>query len=283
MKNVLIIHDISCYGKCSTTVALPIISSMELAGTILPTSLLSTHTGPEFENFTFLDLTDEMPKIVDHWKAYDLRFEAIYIGYLGSIKQIKFLEKEIPNLLKEGGQVILDPVMADGGNFYYGFDQAYADEMRQLAKLADVLLPNYTEAAKMYQLDYKDGKWNQADIDQVRDLVAEETPASLVLTGAGFDGEKTGAFYYDVKDQSQGLIQADYIGGAYHGTGDIFGSILTGALVNGSSLVEAVQLAVESVPKVIERSIALENTMQEGLAFEEILGDLSQYVRDLKN
>ncbi|MGX7092920.1 pyridoxamine kinase [Hutsoniella sourekii] len=283
MKNVLIIHDISGYGKCSTTVALPIISSMELAGTILPTSLLSTHTGPEFEGFTFLDLTDEMGKIIHHWKEYQLRFDAIYIGYLGSIQQIQLLEREIPNLIKEDGQVILDPVMADGGNFYHGFDQSYADEMRQLAKLADVLLPNITEASKIYGLDYKEGQWEQNDIQNLVNLVQEETQADLVLTGAGFDGVKTGA-YYQAHSQSTGqLIQADYIGGAYHGTGDIFASIVTGALVNGDSLHQAVQLAVDTVPRIIEKTLELGNSMQEGLAFENLLCDLGLYVRQLKN
>ena len=112
MKNILIIHDTSSFGKCSTTVALPILSSMHLQGTILPTALLSTHTGPGFEGFTFLDLTDEMEKIVDHWHSFGLKFDAAYVGYLGSVRQIKFLEEELPKLLKDDAKFYLDPVMA---------------------------------------------------------------------------------------------------------------------------------------------------------------------------
>lgn len=282
MKNILIIHDISCYGKCSTTVALPLISSMELTGTLLPTSLLSTHTGPGFEDFTFLDLSDEMPKITNHWKNLDLKFDGVYIGYLGSIKQIKFLEKEIPNLLKEDGKVYLDPVMGDDGKFYYGFDEAYAKEMLNLVKLADVVMPNHTEASFMYDIDYADGEWND---DQVAELVAkvrQTSDASIVLTGAEFDDNYTGAYFNDAITGENNTVRAPFIGGSFHGTGDMFGSILTGSLANGVSLAGATQLAVEMVPKAIERSLDNPNVMQDGLNFEEILGDLSQYVRQIK-
>lgn len=283
MKNVLIVHDISCYGKCSTTVALPIISSMELSGTLLPTSLLSTHTGPGFEEFTFLDLTAEMAKIVDHWKRLDLKFDGIYIGYLGSVKQIRFLVEQIPQILKVDGQVFLDPVMGDGGNFYYGFDENYAKEMLKLIELANVIMPNHTEASYLYDLAYADGKWTQDQVNAFVAKVRAHSNASIVLTGAGFDGERTGAYFNDVKTGKAALIQSKFIGGSFHGTGDIFGSILTGALMNNVSLADATKLAVVSVPKAIGTSINNPNMQQDGLEFEEILGDLTNYIRANKN
>lgn len=282
MKNVLIVHDISCYGKCSTTVALPIISSMELTGTLLPTSLLSTHTGPGFEQFTFLDLTEEMGKIVSHWKDLGLKFDGIYIGYLGAVSQIHFLVEQIPQLLKADGRVFLDPVMGDAGNFYYGFDKSYAKEMLKLVELADVIMPNHTEASYMYDLDYAEGKWTHDQVNAFVAKVRAHSNASIVLTGAGFDGERTGAYFNDVHTGEAALIQAKFIGGAFHGTGDIFGSILTGALVNGGTLGEAAKLAVVSVPKVIEASLSNPNMVQDGLDFEGILGDLTNYVRAAK-
>lgn len=283
MKNVLIIHDISGFGKCSTTVALPILSSMQLTGTLLPTSLLSTHTGPSFEGFTFLDLKDEMPKITAHWKSFSLKFDAVYIGYLGHIEQIEFLYHELPELVKPAGKIYLDPVMADNGSFYYGFDQDYAQAMRKLCRIADVIMPNQTEASFMYQLDYVEGIWDKTKIETLKAKIAEESDASVILTGAGFDDDgHTGAYFYDRSDQSEGLIQSEFVGGAFHGTGDIFGSIFVGAAENGASLQAATQLAVEMLPKIIARSLSDENMEQNGLQFEYFLGELFQSVEKLK-
>lgn len=283
MKNVLIIHDASSFGKCSTTVALPILSGMELQGTILPTALLSTHTGPEFEGFTILDLTDEMEKIVNHWHSFGLQFDAAYVGYLGSVRQIKFLEKELPKLLKEDAKLYLDPVMADNGEFYYGFDQDYAKEMLKLCEMADIIMPNQTEASFMYDLDYVEGVWPQERIDAFLRKVRQHTNASVILTGAGYDGEnQTGAYYFDAETGEQGLATGPFIGGKFHGTGDIFGSIFVGAVANGASIKDATQLAVDYIPRIIEKSLDDPDVMKNGLQFELFLGDLSNFVRKLK-
>lgn len=283
MKNVLIIHDASSFGKCSTTVALPILSGMELQGTILPTALLSTHTGPEFEGFTILDLTDEMEKIVNHWHSFGLQFDAAYVGYLGSVRQIKFLEKELPKLLKEDAKLYLDPVMADNGEFYYGFDQDYAKEMLKLCEMADIIMPNQTEASFMYDLDYVEGVWPQEKIDEFLRTVRQHTNASVILTGAGYDGEnQTGAYYFDAKTGEQGLATGPFIGGKFHGTGDIFGSIFVGAVANGASIKDATQLAVDYIPRIIEKSLDDPDVMKNGLQFELFIGDLANFVRKLK-
>ena len=283
MKNILIIHDASSFGKCSTTVALPILSSMHLQGTILPTALLSTHTGPGFEGFTFLDLTDEMEKIVDHWHSFGLKFDAAYVGYLGSVRQIKFLEKELPKLLKDDAKFYLDPVMADNGSFYYGFDEEYAKEMLNLCAMADVIMPNQTEASFLYGVEYTEGIWPQEKIDEFLTLVRKQTNASVILTGAGYDGEsQTGAYYLDVETGEKGLATGPFIGGKFHGTGDIFGSIFVGALANGASVKVASQLAVDYIPKIIEKSLDDPDVMMNGLQFALFLGDLSHFVSKLK-
>ncbi|MDK6805213.1 pyridoxamine kinase [Aerococcus sp. UMB7834] len=283
MKKVLIVHDISCYGKCSTTVALPILSSMELTGTILPTALLSTHTGPGFENYTYLDLSQEMPKIVKNWQTYGLKFDAVYVGYLGNIQQIDFLLETLPDLLTEGGKFYLDPVMADDGAFYPGFDQAYADKMRSLCDIADLIMPNQTEASLIYGLPYQEGLVEDELFQQFVHACNQVKKTSLVLTGAGYDGEgQTGAHYYDADKDEEGLKQSDFIGRKLHGTGDIFGSILVGALVNGFSLADASALAVSKVSQALARSIDEPDVDREGLAFETLLGDLSAMVRQEK-
>ncbi|MDO4670556.1 MAG: pyridoxamine kinase [Aerococcus sp.] len=281
MKKVLIVHDISCYGKCSTTVALPIISSMELSGILLPTALLSTHTAG-FKNYTVLDLSDEMPKIVNHWQSFGMKFDAIYVGYLGSAKQIHYLKETIPDLLTEDGKFYLDPVMADNGTFYPAFDESYAKEMRALCDMADVIMPNQTEAAFIYGLPYQEGI---AGLKQVDDLVrvAKAQKQSLILTGAGLDDEgHTGAYYYDHLTDESGLIQDRLVGGGFHGTGDIFGSIAVGAHVNGASLKAATELAVRTLPNMIDSSLSNPNVLMDGIDFETSLGDLSTFVRQLK-
>ncbi|MDO4680068.1 MAG: pyridoxamine kinase [Aerococcus sp.] len=281
MKKVLIVHDISCYGKCSTTVALPIISSMELAGVLLPTALLSTHTAG-FKNYTCLDLSKEMPKIVEHWHSFNLKFDAIYVGYLGGIDQIHYLKETIPTLLSREGKFYLDPVMADNGEFYPAFNEDYAKEMRALCDMADVIMPNQTEASFIYDLPYQEGI---GGLDVVDTLIqeAKSHQQSLILTGAGYDDQgQTGAYYYDNESEEQGLLQDRFVGGRFHGTGDIFGSIVVGVHVNGASLKDATQLAVKTLPEMIEHSQMNENVMMDGLDFEKSLGDLSMFVRQLK-
>lgn len=279
MKRVLIVHDISCFGKCSSTVALPILSSMQLTGTLLPSALLSTHTGPIFEGFTFLDLSNEMEKIVSHWKQLNLQFDAIYVGYLGNVQQIHFLIDVIPSLLKTNGKFYLDPVMGDNGKFYPGFDQNYADEMLNLCALADVVMPNQTEASFVYHLPYKEGILTPTQLEQIIDKVNATKPTSFILTGAGFDGNgNTGAYWYDAEQEKGGLIQDDFVGGAFHGTGDIFGSIVVGALVNRFSCEEATALAVSTLPKILRASIEDPNVDYDGLHFESVLADLTEFV-----
>lgn len=280
MKNVLIVHDISCYGKNSTTAVLPIISAMQLVGTLLPTALLSTHTGPGFEDYTFLDLSSEMVKIVGHWQQMGLRFDSIYVGYLGSSEQIDFLQDVIPQLLTSNGQFFLDPVMADDGEFYANFDQSYAEKMRNLCQQADVLIPNQTEASFLYHEPYQEGLLPLAALSRLQQKINTPEPTSFVLTGAGYDGQGlTGAYYWDQTTQQGGLCQAPFVGGRFHGTGDIFASILVGLMTNGWPLAEATRQAVTWVSKILSLSIDNPKIVREGLQFERVLGDLAQLVR----
>lgn len=281
MKKVLIVHDISCFGKCSTTVAMPIISSMELSGVLLPTSLLSTHTSG-FEDYTFLNLNEEMKKIVEHWKSLDLKFDAAYVGYLGSIDQIEYLNEMIPELLTDDGKFYLDPVMADNGEFYPAFDEAYAKAMRTLCETADVIMPNQTEASFIYDIPYTEGEEGLEHVESLIEEINRKSKTSLILTGSGKDAnDQTGAFYYDAETSEQGVIKDRLVGGSFHGTGDIFGSIAVGAHVNGASLKEATEIAVKTLPQMIDDSLDNPNMMRDGLDFEKSLGDLSQFARNL--
>lgn len=244
---------------------------------------LSTHTAG-FEDYTFLNLNDEMKKIVAHWQSLDLKFDAAYVGYLGSIDQIEYLNKTIPQLLTEDGKFYLDPVMADNGEFYPAFDAEYAKAMRTLCETADVIMPNQTEASFIYGIPYTEGEAGLDNVDALIEEINQTSKTSLILTGSGKDdGGQTGAFYYDADTDARGVIKDRLVGGSFHGTGDIFGSIAVGAHVNGASLEDATALAVHTLPQMIENSLDNPNMMRDGLDFEKSLGDLSQFVRQLKH
>lgn len=284
MRNVLLVHDISCYGKCSSTVALPLLSMMGVSGTLLPTSLLSTHTGSGFEGFTFLDLSGEMKKIVAHWKRLGLQFDAAYVGYLGSSDQIDFLIQELPSLLKPGAKFYLDPVMADNGEFYTGFDAAYAQKMKSLAQLADVLLPNQTELSLLFDLPYQEGVAGLEDIQSAVDTLSHQSKSTaLIVTGAGYDGQgQIGAYVSDPSTHTEKLLQAPFIAGRFHGTGDIFASLVVGAMENGASLEESTKFAVDSLSQVVQTSIQKSKVNQEGMAFEAFGEKFATFARSCR-
>ena len=159
MKRIVSIQDISCFGKCSLTVALPIISAMGIEACPVPTAVLSTHTGG-FTGYTYRDLTNDIPSIADHWKSLDLKFDAVATGYLGSFEQIKIVSDFFDKFKTDDNLIIVDPVMGDKGHFYAGFTEDFALEMKKLCSKADVIVPNLTEAAQLLDEDYIDGGFN---------------------------------------------------------------------------------------------------------------------------
>ena len=154
MKRIVTIQDISCVGKCSLTVALPIISAMGIETAVIPTAVLSTHTA--FKNFTYRDLTGDLPKIAKHWKQEEFNFDGIYTGYLGSIEQIDILKEFFKQFKTPDNFIFIDPVMADNGKLYAGFDANFVKEMKKLCKMADIIVPNLTEASYMLEKEYKE-------------------------------------------------------------------------------------------------------------------------------
>ena len=217
-RKILTIQDISCVGQCSLTVALPILSAAGMETCILPSAVLSTHTAG-FSGYTVRDLTADIPGIAAHWKKENIRFDALYTGYLGSTEQIAYVRRIAAELLSEGGAVIVDPAMADNGKLYPAFDAAYVEAMKSLAFSADIILP--TCGAK-----------------------------TVVLTGVGFDAEHTGVIvreggetrYYEHRKIAKGC----------HGTGDVYAAAFVGALENGVGAYEAAVLAADYTVRCIE-------------------------------
>ena len=246
-SRVLTVQDISCVGQCSLTVALPIISACGHETCVLPSAVLSTHTGG-FTGYTFRDLTDDMPKILAHWQKESLDFDALYTGYLGSAKQISYVLDIYHSVLRKGGYFIVDPAMADNGKLYYGFDDAFVAEMRKLCHEAHIILPNITEACLLTGIEYRE-QYDRAYIDRLLQALAAICPGTIVLTGVSFHADKNGVCVY--RDGSFSHYEHERIAGGFHGTGDVYASAFTGALMGGKDVESASRIAADYTVRCI--------------------------------
>lgn len=249
-KRILTVQDISCVGQCSLTVALPIISACGIETAILPSAVLSTHTGG-FTGFTFCDLTEEMPKILAHWKKEGIMFDALYTGYLGSTRQIQYVLDIADSVLKEGAPLIVDPAMADNGNLYYGFDQEFVEAMKKLIARADVTLPNITEASFLTGIEYRES-YDEAYVDAMISGLTALGAKKVVMTGIGYSPEETGVTVY-ADGVTRHYSHVRYAKGS-HGTGDIYASAFTGALMRGKEIYDAAVIAADYTLSCIEET-----------------------------
>ncbi len=266
---VLTIQDISCFGQCSLTVALPVISACGAETCVLPSAVLSTHTCG-FSGYTFRDLTDDMPAIEKHWQKEKISFDAVYTGYLGSAKQIAYVESIARNCLEKDGLLIVDPAMADNGKLYPGFDAAFVAEMKKLAAKADYLLPNLTEACLLTDTDYKTD-YNQAYIEDVSEKLIALGAKTVVLTGVSYSAGKTGVVVFS--DGKYEYYEHEKIAEGCHGTGDIYASAFTGALLRGANAAKAAEIAANFVVECI-KATAGDHNHKYGAKFEKVLGKL---------
>ena len=265
MKRIVTIQDISCVGKCSLTVALPIISAMGIETAVIPTAVLSTHTA--YKNFTDRDLTGDLPKIAKHWKQEKFNFDGIYTGYLGSIEQIDILKEFFKQFKTPDNFMFIDPVMADNGKLYAGFDANFVKEMKKLCKMADIIVPNLTEASYMLEKEYKENYSEQ----EIKDILIELSnlgPKYVVLTGVSFKDNKLGVMSYNKKTNEFFTYFKEKIPAKYHGTGDIFASTLFGAITNNNTLEEGLKIAVDYVWETINDTYKTNKKDAYGVNFE---------------
>ena len=282
LKRVLAVHDVSCFGKCSLTVALPVISAAGIETTVLPTAVLSTHTGG-FEGFTYRDLTEDVMGIVEHWQTLDLHFDAIYSGFLGSFEQIDLVIELISRLKSDDTQVIVDPVMADHGELYGLFPEDFPQGMARLCAVADVIIPNTTEAALLLGRGWTPPPYEEVTVRSLcQDLCEELGAASVVLTGVSFDARHLGAASFEMGSGQFALAQEALVPEMYHGTGDVFGSVLVAALVRGATLAEATEAAVRFTVESIARSYEAGTDNRYGVDFESGLAGLRDLIEDTK-
>ncbi len=249
MTRILTVQDISCVGQCSITVALPIISAFGIETSILPSAVLSTHTGG-FKGFTFRDLSDDMPSIYNHWAKEGIDFDAIYTGYLGNAKQVDYILEITDKLLKKGGKLIVDPAMADYGKLYTGFDMSFVDEMKRLCDHADYILPNLSEATFMLHQPYVDHGYDEKYIEEVCKKLHRSGAKNVILTGVSFHPDQLGVAVYDGNKTEYYFTEREKRNS--HGTGDVYASAFTGALLSGKTAYKAAQIAADFTVKAIQ-------------------------------
>lgn len=241
-KRILTVQDISCVGQCSLTVALPILSACGIETAILPSAVLSTHTGG-FSGWTFRDLTDDIPGIVDHWEKEKIAFNAIYTGYLGSKRQIDMVKDMFARLCAPDCLKIVDPAMADNGKLYYGFDEDFAHHMGTLCGAADIVLPNITEACMMTDTPYVGEGYDESYVRGLMDKVLALGAKTVVITGVCYEPGKLGIAILKQGDKEISYYYHEKLAKSCHGTGDIFASAFTGAMVCGKTPLAAARVA----------------------------------------
>ncbi len=278
MKRIVTVQDISCFGKCSLTVALPVISAMGIETAVIPTAVLSTHTGG-FKGYTFRDLTGDIEGIAQHWKSIGLKFNAIYTGYLGSKEQAEIVSKLFDDFSDDDTFIIVDPAMGDSGRLYAGFTDEIVTEMKKLCSKADFIIPNMTEASFMLSLPYTE----DYDEKYIRDILVKLSQLGCsrpVLTGVRPDDRRHGAAAYDSQSGQFYFSFRDNINRIMHGTGDIFASVFTGAVTLGKSLEQSLEMAVGFTYDCITETLPVADEVWYGSCFESCLGKLIAYVNE---
>ena len=276
MKRILTIQDISCLGKCSITIALPVISAMGVETVILPTAVLSTHT--MFKNFTVRDLTEDLIPITDHWKKEYVKFDAIYTGYLGSAEEIDIAKRIFKEFRTDDMLVFIDPVMADNGKLYSAFDMEYAKLNAGLCGKADIIVPNVTEACFMTDTEYKE-EYDEAYVLNLLDKLSKLGAKKVVLTGIGLSDGKTGVYGLDTETGEKIIYQNDRVNASYHGTGDIFASVAVGAIVRGIKLEDAFKIAADYTADTIAETLKNPAEPWYGVDFETTIPELVDTLR----
>ena len=273
VHKIVTIQDISCYGQCSITVALPILSAYGFETAIIPSAILSTHTSG-FKDYHVHDLSDEIPEIIHHWKKEDIKFDCLYVGYLGEKKHFNYVRTIKNELLNKEAPFVLDPVLGDKGKLYPAFNNEYVEGMRLLLKEADIITPNITEASLLTNTPFKD----KYDVEYIMSLLKglkALTNATIILTGVSYEKGTTGVVVYDYNYR---YFEHDLIDAEYHGTGDIYTSTFVGNLLRTGDMFKSAAIAAEFVYRSIQNTIDDPNHPY-GVKFEPILVDFIKNIR----
>lgn len=274
LPRAAVIQDMSGFGKVSLTEAIPVMSAMGVEVCPLPTAILSTHTY-EFKNYTILDLTDEMEKIIAHWNEIGLEFDAVYSGYMSSARQVEITKSFMEKQKRSGAVIVVDPVMGD--NALLDVKTVYSERMRELTGgmrelcgIADVITPNLTEACLLLDIDYPTKPLSDDEIKDILKKLKELGTQAVAITSVMDSESSMCVAVYD----GSGFYKIDcgYVPTRpFHGTGDIFTSVLTGAMVKGCSVLDASNLAVDFVSESIKKTMEHDIPIRNGVLFEYVL------------
>lgn len=278
VKRVAAVHDLSGMGRVSLTVVIPILSSMGFQVCPLPTAVLSSHT--QYPEFSFLDLTDEMPRIIAEWKKLDVKFDSIYTGYMGSPRQVQIVSDFIDNFSPADSLVVADPVLGDNGQLYTNFNEEMVREMRQLIKKADVVTPNLTEFFYLLDMPYKAENTDEELKEYLR-ILSDKGPQIVIITSVPVCGDphKTSVYAYNRQGDRYWKITCPYLPAHYPGTGDTFTSVITGALLQGDSLPIALDRATQFILQGIRATFGYEYDNREGILLEKVLHNLDMPIQ----
>lgn len=274
MKKIAAIQDLSGYGRASLTVAIPILSSMGYQVCPLPTAILSAHS--EYPGFRTFDLTPQMQEIIQHWKELGLHFDALYSGYLASIRQMQIVSHFFDDFRTPGNFILVDPVLGDQGRLYPGMGEEMIEGMRQLCQKADLITPNLTEAAFLLGRQKPDSLSLEEIISWCKQL-SEEGPECVIITSAFMEqGKSLSTIAYNRSDNRCWQVSGDFIPVSYPGTGDAFASVITGCMLKGDSLPEAVDRAVYFINMGIRATFGYNQNPLDGMNQEKVLHYLNE-------
>ena len=275
LRRLAAVHDLSGLGKCSLTVALPVVSATGVECACIPTAVLSTHTG-EFTGWTLRDLHEDMLPIARHWASTGAEFDGVYSGYLATPDQTEAVREIIRMLRRPQFHVIVDPAMADNGSYYSNLDDRMCRAFRSLIADADVITPNITEAALLADAEYRRDGHDEAYLRMLAERLAALGPSTVVITGVRPGPDQIGNLAYDRETGSMTLCCHEAHDGLFYGSGDIFASALSALLVRGAGVNDALRVASDFTDLCIRRSLLRDTPRRFGLDFE---GALPEYIR----
>lgn len=278
VKKVAAVHDLSGVGRVSLTVVIPILSSMGFQACPLPTAVLSSHT--QYPHFSFLDLTDEMVKIIREWEELDIHFDAFYTGYLGSSRQINIVGDFIRRFRREDDLVVIDPVLGDNGRLYTNFDATMVYEMQKLIRHADVITPNLTELFYLLDKEYQTELSDEELKFYLREL-SGKGPEVVIITSVPVQDtpHMTSVYAYNRTGNRYWKVTCPYLPAHYPGTGDTFTSVITGSLLQGDSLPIALDRATQFILQGIRATFGYEYDNREGILLEKVLHNLDMPIQ----
>ena len=282
LKRIAAIHDLSCFGRCALTVVMPALSAMGYQVIPVPTALLSSHTGG-FTDMYFKDLTQDMREVSDHFDRLELKFDAIYTGFLGSEEQIDIVLDFIKRFSDEDTLIFVDPVMGDDGVLYSTYTDRLGDRMKELCAVADIITPNLTEACFLSGEDYRDiSNCDEAEAfayaDRLREKLTGLGQGKIIITGIPHVGDMFGTYGHTENEFSDGyMYSVKRVRKSYPGTGDLFASVLLGCIMAGDELGDAMRFASVYICRVMNYSARFDTPVREGVAFERFMSELAEH------